>query len=529
MGTLRAPEGLCAGVIAVPIVSGYETATRIEWDVIDKPAGSQVIFSDDTSAESTIDVSADGAYTIQLRCYFEEGVVAPPAPVAPNLACPISVIAGNVATVILTGCQDATIEWSASGVATGISGDSVQVGGKANATVTTFQEGTATVVAICRITDADGVETVTQFTCGFEVLAADTELACITSAPVSFSFVSCGESCQTSEAIFVFNCEENSCLSAQIGLVFKDCPPCEDPEECEPLERLEMLGVERASLTPCEDFIDFGCDVVCCDPHKPVLFWNNLFSCPGWVFEGAASEGSSVYNAAGCNPGQMWCTDGTATLVASGPAILVDTMIIWGHNIVAGSVTTSPLKQFGGAPADISLVGDDACIQGYTVPIVINFADVPESITDFTATIASADGGPFCIDQIFIGQKLFLPDDRLPLSFQNPHNGTDYRLEVTSSECGPLSRSLIHTPVPMALDVECVSEEYMCEKWRPYLRYAQRHGVLFQWSRNRKPNDIFSGWITGPAGPSSYSSPHEQTVTLQAEGYITQTQSKVLV
>lgn len=237
MPTLRAPTDLCAGTLAVPIVGGCEGASRVEWSVIDKPAGTQVIFSDDSSESSTIDVSADGAYLIRLACYFDAGtVIAPSAPPEPSIGCPISVTAGELAAITLVGCENGTITWAVSGAATSSIGDDVN-----GTTILTSVDmlGVVTVSATCKITDIDGVETVTVHECTFNVVAEMFDV-CEYSEEFSVSAIQCGETCQTKDTLFVFDCGTTTCQTAYIGLVFKDCPPCEQPEECIPLASQQL-------------------------------------------------------------------------------------------------------------------------------------------------------------------------------------------------------------------------------------------------------------------------------------------------
>ena len=524
MPTVIPQEFMCAGIPAEPSVIGCENASRVEWEVLDKPLGAQVIFSDDTSPDSTIDVTQDGPYKLRLCCYYDTGVVT--APVAPELqvTCPKGVLAGQVANIQLLGCEDGTVEWTVTGVATtGITGNNT------GAVVTTDPDnagGGAIVSVTCTQFDIDGNETTEIRSCSFITYPADSQLVCTTSPAVTSEFVVCGTICECTDVTLVFDCDdEQRCQSAELGMVFIECPECEEPEPCEPLERLEFLGVDAAQIAACNDLLSC-CDVdLCCDPHLPVLLWNDICNCPGWTIDAPAIEGSSIYNACGCNIGQKWCFEGSATIVASGPAQFIDVMVVWGHNITDGSISTSPLAPFGGGPTGVGVINDGACIEGYTQPVVINFDQVNAPITDFTATITAAGPGPTCIDKIFIGRKMFLPDDRLPISFVNPHDGDDYELEVKETDCGILSQSIKQVPCDWSLEI-CADDEWMCEEWRPFLRYARRHGFMFQWSRNRKPNDIINAWISGKQQGSTSNEFGESTVTLNARGFITQPQVK---
>lgn len=522
---------LCSDSPLTLIGTGCAGASRSEWIVIDRPAGSTVTFSAPNSPITDVTVSADGPYTFELRCYFDEGDIEAPDAADLSLGCPRGVIGGQNAFVVLNGCNG-TVEYTVTGAAaTGSSGTEEGV----TVTTSATTSGPVDVEAVCRSVDNAGNVTEETVTCSFEVLPQKTELLCVTGAPTAIEFITCGQRCETEQVTVVFDCGGTVCETAELGIVFRNCPPCIDPEQCEPLEALTLTG-QAAQFQECNsDFIlgdgDPCCETVCCEPDRPLFFWNSLFSCPGWTAEAPAIEGSSIYNASTCSPGQPWCFEGpTATIIFSGPAQFVSSLVIWGHNITDGEVSTSPLMTSSGEPTTIGVTGDAACIEGYTTPVVIGFTDVPdEGITELAVTITSNTPGPICIDQIFVGNKFFLPEDKLPLSFQNPHNGSDMELEFKESSCGILSRSLKRTPVEMSIELECLSDEWVKDQWRPFLRYAQRHGLLMQWSRNRCPQDVFNGWIEGPYGPSRYDEEGTQSVTLTARGYVTQPQAKTFV
>lgn len=528
---------ICSEVPTRPNVLGCDDASRVKWDVLEKPVGSAISIDDDTLVEPVFDASQDGEYRLQLCCYFESGEVNAETGVEPpQLNCPRGVIAGQTATVYLTGCEDGTAQNAvAAGVATGVTFNSQGVG---TVTTSATSPGLAYVAIDCVSFDENGVQTSEELFCEFEVIPANTQLVCTTAPALSVSYEACGESCECTEVTAVFDCAATECDSAQIGLVFRDCPECAPVEDCEELELQFLTGSRLASLSNCSDSLSCCDEDYCCEPDMPALFWNNLCTCPDWTMEAPAIEGSSVYNVCSCNPGQQWCFEGSATIVLSGPQRVVDTLIIWGHNLTDGTVTVSPLTTIDGNSVSVGVIDDGACIGGYTTPVVMNFTDPAEPegqpqvndllVTDLTVTITSNTGGIVCIDQLFLGQKVFFPDDGMPETFQNPHDGTDYELEVKSSSCGPLSRSLKHVPVDLSVEIDCVDDRWLKEVWRPYLRYAEKHGVLFQHSRNNCPNDVFNGTLKGPVGPSSYNSLNRYTVTLEAEGYVTQDQPKLL-
>jgi hypothetical protein len=92
-----------------------------------------------------------------------------------------------------------------------------------------------------------------------------------------------------------------------------------------------------------------------------------------------------------------------------------------------------------------------------------------------------------------------------------------------------LSQELNHVEVPLDVEIEGVTAEWLKKVWRPYLRWAQKYGVLFQHSRNNCPDDLFVGRLTGPAAGSDYVSNCEHKVRLIAKGFVTQPQPKILV
>lgn len=525
---------LCFQVPALVELLGVGQATRCEWQVVGRPPGAQVVIEDPLAPTSTtIEVSQDGTYSFQVCCFYDEtqnsgddqpttGIEVPD-----RLFCPRAVVAGDTAQIIAFGCEDATIEWSfTSGPVTSVTGNTT------SATVTTDPNasGVAIITATCTRVDVNGTEVVQNLACPVTVLPADSELDCVTSAAVEVEFINCGESCDCFDFTMVFDCENGmTCSEDVLGFTVKQCPPTPNPDEdCEELVRVEVTGVP-AFLAPCNDSIDC-CDYsICCDDHRPQLLWNSLCNCPGWTFQAPAIEGSDFHNACGCTPGQRWCFEDSATIVASGPQQFVDVMVIWGHNLQNGIVTTSPLAPFGGGPTGVGIVNDNACIEGYSEAVVINFDQPPENgITDLEINIDSNGQGIVCIDQVFIGQKFFLPDDLLPASFVNPHDGDDYELEVKESECGILSRSTRHTPCDFSLEI-CADDDWLCEHWRPFLRYARRHGFMFQWSRNRKPNDIINAWIPNKVPGSRWQEDGTSIITLPARGFITPPQIPLFV
>lgn len=534
MGTISFGEGpFCSDDSITPTVTGAGGATRFEWEVVEKPIGSQVIISNDQAATPSFTVTEDGPYTFRLCCYFDEGEITTDViGFDAGLTCPLGVQAGSVATVLLNGCDNGSISnATASAPATGITFDNNGIG---SVTTDITGSGTVNVSVDCTIFDDDGNPTTQTFDCSFDVIPIDTILVCETTAPAQMSFITCGQVCRCDEETVVFNCEETICDTAEIGLVFIDCPECPEDEECEQLVPVPLVGGQIPIVQP-DQIIDCGCyEERIYDKDAPLLHWNNICSCAGVTLEAPAVTGSSVYNACSCSAGQKWCFEDSATITATIPnGMFIDSMVIWGHDMTNGSVITSLSL---GDTTSMGVVTDDACMEGYTIPTVLSFGsgivnegdpDQRENVTEFTATITNNNGGLTCIEHIFIGQKLFLPEDALPESFENPHDGSDVELDITTNDCGPVSRTLKRVPVPLTIEFECVDLGWIKEVWRPYIRYAQKHGVLFQHSRNNCPLDIFYGWIPGPVSASRYSYEDGYSVTLNAEGFITQPQPKL--
>lgn len=518
-------ENLCYLTPATVELLGVQGATRCEWTVTGRPAGAQVVIADPNAPfTTTVEVTQDGTYAFQVCCFYDQAAdagVDPSLGVTPEdrLFCPETVIAGDTVEIDAFGCEDATIEWEIQGGP----GTSI-VGTENGATATTDPLGSGLVAinAICTRIDANGNEIQTVLNCSFSVLDSSIPRICNTSAAVEIDFVNCGELCECFEFTMVFDCAQGrSCVEDTFGFVVKECPPTPDPaEDCPPLVRVEFNGASPISLT-CRDLLECCDTSLCCEPHAPMFMINDLCKCRGWTFEAPAVPGSHYYNACSCNVGQRWCFDDIATVVGSGPAEFVDVMVIWGHNLQNGTVTTSLNTVDQDFTTSIGTINDNSCLEGYSQALVINFPGAPdEGITDFEFTIDSGGQGVVCIDQILIGQKFFLEDDMLPASFVNPHDGDDYELEIKESDCGILSRSVKHTPCDFELEI-CASEEWMCEDFREFLRYARRHGFMFSWSRNRKPTDVINAWLPKKIRGSTDNFDGTVTVNLQARGFIT--------
>jgi len=269
-------------------------------------------------------------------------------------------------------------------------------------------------------------------------------------------------------------------------------------------------------------------DDICCSTHVPAFIINDVCHC-GWSIDGAGIEGTTAANVCSCAIGQPWIFNGSGSVTFSGPATLIDNLVIFGHNMESATITTTPLTQFGGGAAQSGRCTDIICDGGYLRPITVSFADVPESVDSVTVTIdaTSTDGGPVCIDQIILGRKFFLPSNALLTTFINPFTGTDYEYEIKESDCGLLSRRSRRVAVPLAVEIDCINERYAFEQLRPLMRYLRNHQVVFYWSINNAPQEVFVGWLDGVQSGAVYEDANTQMASIQARGFISQLQDKV--
>ena len=265
-------------------------------------------------------------------------------------------------------------------------------------------------------------------------------------------------------------------------------------------------------------------DYLCANPDAPLFHWCNVCHRDDWELT-ATNSITSIYNACECNPGQSFQFQGSTQIVATGPLEYITSIIICGHNITDGSVSTFPVSSDDNVTG-IGLHSQGPCLDAITKPVILSLTGLPdEGVGQVTIDLTSNTDDIICINELFIGRKFFLPDDMLPSDYEYIHDGCDYESEVKNSECGQvLSRTLKQSPVDMSLTIDCLSHEWIKENWRPLIAYMKRYGVLFQPSRNNCPDDLFKGWIEGTVGGSTYNDDCSNSVTLNAKGFISQPQ-----
>ncbi len=335
--------------------------------------------------------------------------------------------------------------------------------------------------------------------------------------------------CECAEMTLTFFCEEDElCDEEIISITWKNC----DFEARELVSGIEIPLPEGSPMPeytcPDEFLVDCGdCeDQRCSRPHRPVFFYRDVCAL-GWTLEAEGlDEGSNIYDMCSCNMGQSIEFTGRLVIRGQGDPMLINTVMIWGHNMVDATVSTFPAGPFGGNPTNVGVTSDNSGLGGYLTPVIINWADAPESTGEFEIIIESNNDDPICINQISVGSKFFLPRDELSEGFVNPHDGLDQEAEQILSDCGPLSRFLVRKPITVPLPILDVSTKWLKTEWRPFLRYISRYGLQFQWSREQCPGDVFNGWVKGVQQGSSFDTCDNQSITLIMEGYITQPEVK---
>lgn len=288
----------------------------------------------------------------------------------------------------------------------------------------------------------------------------------------------------------------------------------------------------------CKDVLVKSCKLddclLCCDPHQSGFFWNNWCNCEGAMVTGRGSlsdvgnyDSTRAINACDCAYTQSWKFRGAGTYTVTMPEQKkMDTVILWGHNLHEGSTDTL----FG----QVQVWGDG--VQLSPTNWDFNFASVDEDEPVFMFfeegyynEIRVLVGGAVvdaenCVDNLFIGECLDLPEGLR--TFANPFNGSEYDPKIKASECGPLSRSLKKTAKDMDLQIEGLCEEWLRDKWRPFICYLTKFPAYFSWSKNRFPDEVGRVWIESCAPPSEYTDSHFSSVTLPLKIQTTQSVKK---
>lgn len=454
------------------------------------------------------------------------------------IGCPISVRAGDNIQVF-ADCDSGNI---ASVSVTGLYSNFVQSGDLIFVATTAVANGGSTGTVNFSITCTDNDGNTDTANCSVEVIDESDILICQESEPLCLEFVPCATVCSEYEAVICVSDCGPDCEEGFFTGSAKECPPVIEPPlktKPVPLTQQFLRGSKQIAAPVCNNYLDDceGCDdpKICCDPSMPVFCWNNVCACPGWTTTGPGILDTSAVDAC-CGEGKPWIFNGTGSMTSvSTDTPQVSCAIIWGHNIASGTVETFP-PIFKDDPDDppiqnIGLCYDDACIGGFTRPIVMNLVGEETGTVSMDINVTSTvDGGPVRISNIFMGQKLFLEDDLLPDGFTNPHNGSDFYTKTKKNDCGyVISREVVRQEKTLTLELDCLSDEWLKTKWRSYMRYLSAgNPVYFQHSRNRCPDDIFMGDMTSANVGSTYDGPF-QSLTFTAEGFCSQPQAKRLI
>lgn len=265
------------------------------------------------------------------------------------------------------------------------------------------------------------------------------------------------------------------------------------------------------ALPACNDVWERDCwddEDFCCDPHLPAVIQCDLCAFGGTATGTGALEPST--GAEVCCVGGLFQYTGSTTITISNPnAMEIDTVI------VMGQTAETVITPWGTSNA----VCTTPCGGKITMPVV-QYAPITgsEVVSSFQVTLA---GGPSvgCVERVIVGKRLNLPMG-LRVGAQDPWSGTGITHDVKMSECKrPMMATRCRNPVPLSLQVDCITEEFAKTNWRFFMQYAARHGLTFLPSINRCPQDVFVGWFNTPQS-GTWSSPFHRQATLQGLGFI---------
>ena len=493
-------------------------ATRIEWTQRQGPAASQFNFNSDNQPIITGSGPVAGRYTLRRCCFYETEGATQPVETQPGLTCPEAAMVGDLVSINLAGC-DGIADWTVTGSAL-LTAVNNQV-----AYVSANDAGTYTVEVTCN--NANGSSF--GYQCEI-VFYPDTQQFTTTTSEVAvITAVECGEFCTCEDVDIIIGCDSPNQENVKTPVFFEEILPLAEKPVIEVLTPVRMTGNPLPALT-CNDVIEKPCEEdLCCDQHVPAIIWNDVANC-GWTIESTQEvNGTSAYGAFGNNAGGKLCFTGAVTITLSGPPAFIDTLVLYGHNMTNATITTSPLVPFGGGPATTGVVSDKSCLEGYTNPVIVYFNEVNDNITELTVTITPDDPTKtVCIQQIVAGRKLLdLWPNGLPDTWQNPFLGGSREIRIREGNCGITSVTSKRKRASLSIPVECISESVYKECVMPLIRYLEcPNPLLFAWSINRCPQDLFYGYLTGLVNPVSYEDGFEPIQSLEFEGYIRQPQSK---
>ena len=527
----------CTGEYTLIAPGPYFQGDEWQWELTEQPFGGSGSLNGSTGPQVVINAPVAGCYTVTLAITSTDENQLPsdlPPPIL--LGCPKGVFAGQNIDVYVECAAGSINNVTLSGPNTGYveTGDYISISTN-NSTVNGGATGPLTITVEC----ADDLGNVSTETCEVEVFPTDSVLEFQSSGAVCAEAVECQTSCVNCTRTFCVTRCEPICQEGFFTGVAKDCPPViEPPNKDKPVKLTEqfLTPVKQIAAPNLGEPIDDCCDD---DPkyylykHAPTFCWNNLCGCPGWEVTGNGLLDTSPLNAC-CYAGKPWIFDGAGLAEFSGPDTkLVSCAIIWGHNIASGTVTTFPpvdVEPGQSAVKNIELCYDEACVAGYTRPIVINLEATETNVAQMAINGTTVDGGPIRINHIFMGNKFFFEEDALPGNFTNPHTGSDFYVETKENDCGfIINREVVRQRKTLSFDLDCLSEEWLATKWSSYINYLRSgQPVYFQWSRNGYSDQIFMGDLTSAVAGSTYNGIF-QSMNFTIEGYCSQPQTKRLV
>lgn len=518
-----AGDGPFAGAFLGQNDTGCAGADTVEWTQLAGPAASQIEFIPQTPDVTLALAPNPGLYTIQRCCIFQvEGPPQSGTPdVTPGIQCPGAAIVGEIITLTLNGCENGIVTWSSSGNSGVITPVDNQT---ALLSIVDDAAGLISITANCQLPD----QALQTFTCDLFLYPEDQEFDVTVAPSIQLDVVECGEICVYEEVDVLFtDCEAVTPEKDEIEFPGKpELPPLEKPEPT-PLTRVRMTGSPLPPYNCSYTLECCGQEECCCDEHVSAILWNDVFNC-GWEYDAPAVNGTNIYNAMGYNPGGKWCFQGTTTINLSGPPAFIDTLVLWGHNMTDATITTSPLVPFGGGPATTNIVSDKSCLEGVSLPIIVYFDQVNDSVTNLSITITPADPSQvICISHVFAGQKFFFNENwGLPEDWTNPFFGSDREVTVREGSCGPVSVTSKRKRISCSIPIDCYSDAEYKECIKPILRYAHcGNPLMFAWSINQCPTDLFYGWVDGTNEGSSKEDCFN-TNSIDLSGFITQPQVK---
>ena len=327
-----------------------------------------------------------------------------------------------------------------------------------------------------------------------------------------------------------FNSAEGTACFCQVPFLFRadfDQPPVSEPIDTDDVEPFcEYCGM--SSCVGCQAHISgFYHNNWCLMEDAELVDSSFLYECDG-------NESSSV-NACDCSYTQSWKFREAGVYDISIPENSpVHAVILWGHNLHVGTdvlngiyssvevvdkVTGNPIQPLNWSGASATVTEDKPVIMYFdgTDYNQLQIRIVGGAVIDINDPCSTA---PYCIDNIFIGECLTLPEALR--KFASPFNATEYKARVKASACGPLSRSLVREAIDVDLTIEGLCYDWLVQKWRPFRDYLMRYPVYFSWSKNRYPSEVARVWLEDGVEPTEFSDSHFSVLSLALKAQISQ-------